>query len=185
MKHQPIDPDPHGEGLVAPPTPPPLIRIRMECHDLRCVPRHPLPPPFRLRRYRPGDIETWVRIETAADRFRAITPALFEQQFGTDPTLLEPRQLFLCDETGEAIGTATAWWDVSDPQQNWGRIHWFAIVPAWQRRGLGRPLLSAVCQRLRELGHPRAYLMTETVRAAAIALYETSGFSRIDRPPDG
>lgn len=151
----------------------------MECHDLHRVPRHPLPTPFSVRRYRRGDRETWLRIETAAEQFLAITPELFEQQFGTDPAVLEQRQLFLCDGTGTAIGTATAWYDGSDPQENWGRVHWVAILPAWQGRGLAKPLLAAACQRLLELGHQRAYLMTESVRTAAIALYQKFGFVTI------
>lgn len=154
----------------------------MECQDLHCVPRHPLPAPFSLRRFRPGDRETWVRIETAAEQFRDITPDLFELQFGTDPVVLEQRQLFLCDGIGTAIGTATAWSDGTDSRESWGRVHWVAIVPAWQGRGLAKPLLSAVCQRLLELEHQRAYLMTESVRTAAIALYQKFGFKTIPPP---
>lgn len=150
----------------------------MECPDLDLVPRHPVPAPFTIRRFQPGDMATWMRIETAAERYRSITPALFEQQFGTDPVILAERQLFLCDAGGEAVGTATAWFDKTDPEQNWGRVHWLAIIPRWQGRGLSKPLLSAVCERLRELGHCRAYLMTETVRTAAIALYSQFRFER-------
>jgi GNAT superfamily N-acetyltransferase len=153
---------------------------RLSNNSLHCVPRYPLPTPFSLRRSRPGDRETWLRIETASRAIpEVITPELFELQFGTDPVVLEQRQLFLCDGTGTAIGTATAWYDGTDPRQNWGRVHWVAIVPPWQGRGLAKPLLSAVCQRLLELDHQRAYLMTESVRTAAIALYQKFGFMTV------
>jgi GNAT superfamily N-acetyltransferase len=158
----------------------PLVRLRMECHDLNAVPRHTLPPPFSLRRFRPGDIDTWFHIESAAERYQPITRALFEHQFGTDPDLLAQRQFYLCDPHGHAIGTATAWFDTSDPARNWGRVHWVAILPTWQGRGLSKPLLAAVCERLRQLGHVRAYLMTETVRTTAISLYRQFGFVPAD-----
>jgi GNAT superfamily N-acetyltransferase len=173
--HPPSDPDLptpcHSRGESTP-----LVRIRMECPDLRLIPNYPLPSPFTLRLFQPGDVQNWVRIESAADQYQTVTAAMFEQQFGADMARLIERQLYLCNGTGEAIGTATAWLDNTQPEQNWGRIHWVAILPAWQGQGLAKPLLSAACTRLRELGHLRAYLMTETVRLAAIALYRKFGF---------
>jgi GNAT superfamily N-acetyltransferase len=144
--------------------------------DLEGIPQHALGAPWRLRMYRPGDVANWVRIESAAERYREITPRLFERQFGMDPGELGERQFYLCDEDGEAIGTATAWHSMDEQGENWGRVHWVCIVPEWQGRGLSKPLLTAVCNRMRELGHRRAYLMTETVRVAAIHLYRSFGF---------
>jgi ribosomal protein S18 acetylase RimI-like enzyme len=51
-----------------------------------------------------------------------------------------------------------------------------AIIPERQGRGLAKALLSATCMRLRELGHTRLYLTTETPRLPAIALYLKFGF---------
>jgi GNAT superfamily N-acetyltransferase len=151
----------------------------MECRDLRLVPHHPLPPPFTLRPFQPGDIQTWIRIESAADPYQTATAELFDRQFGGDVAMLTERQLYLCNGTGEAIGTATAWFDPTNPVPNWGRIHWVAILPAWQGQGLAKPLLSAACARLRALGHSRAYLRTETVRSVAISLYRQFGFVQV------
>ena len=63
----------------------------------------------------------------------------------------------------------------------WGRVHWMAIRPEFQGRGLGRALLTVICRRLRELGHERAYLHTSAARLAAIRLYLGFGFEPVLR----
>jgi len=67
--------------------------------------------------------------------------------------------------------------------QRYGRVHWVAIVPEMQGKGLSKPMLSVVLDRLRELGHGRAYLTTNTVRTAAINLYLKFGFAPDIRAP--
>ena len=51
-----------------------------------------------------------------------------------------------------------------------------AIIPSMQGRGLAKPLLTVVCNRLRDLHHQRAYLITGTARIPAIKLYLKFGF---------
>jgi GNAT superfamily N-acetyltransferase len=82
----------------------------------------------------------------------------------------------LLSPDGAPIGTATAWFDKQYRGQEWGRLHWVAILPAWQGRGLGRPLLSVACARLQALHPDRAYLRTAPQRLAAIHLYLAFGF---------
>ncbi|MFP4055364.1 MAG: GNAT family N-acetyltransferase [Candidatus Brocadiia bacterium] len=159
----------------------PLEMIR---EHLGGIPPAPLPAPFAIRPYRPGDAATWLRLHRAADRYSRLTPRTFEEQFGTDEGLLARRQLYLADGHGEAIGTATAWFDDDYHGQPWGRIHWVAIVPDFQGRGLATPLLAAACRRLAELGHRRAYLDTATVRTAAVNLYLKFGFRPVVRSED-
>jgi len=55
-------------------------------------------------------------------------------------------------------------------------VHYVAIIPDEQGRGLAKPLLTVVCNRLRELGHTRGYLITQSVRIKAINLYAEFGF---------
>jgi ribosomal protein S18 acetylase RimI-like enzyme len=91
---------------------------------------------------------------------------------------LAARQKYLLGPGGEPIGTATAWFDApqSGEEIGVGRVHWVAIVPEFQGRGLAKPLLDSVLQMLRVCGHTRAVLLTDTRRPAAIALYEKFGF---------
>ena len=136
-----------------------------------------LPAGFEIRLYRPGDRDRWVEIVSAADSFQTISAATHEAAFGHGAQALAERQFFLAAPDGQLVGTATVWRGESGRWQGWGRVHWLAILPAWQGRGLGKVLLSATLQRLSELGHTRAYLTTETVRLAAIRLYLRSGFT--------
>jgi N-acetylglutamate synthase-like GNAT family acetyltransferase len=107
-----------------------------------------------------------------------VTPDLFEKQFGTDTQLLSERQCFLCDSRDNIIGTASAWLD-NHGGKSLGRIHWVAIIPQQQGRGLAKPLLTAICKRLKELGHSKTYLTTQSVRLPAINLYAKFRFTPV------
>lgn len=172
------------------------LPVQMVRVHLDNVPEFALPAGFTLRWYQPGDEARWLRIHLAADRCSEITPELFRRQFGvgqerglqSDPTHerrsgqesalqnLRERQCYLLDPRGEAVGTGTAWFNDDFEGARWGRVHWLAIVPQFQGRGLAKPLMTAVCHRLRELGHGRVYLSTSTARIAAIRLYLRFGF---------
>jgi GNAT superfamily N-acetyltransferase len=153
-----------------------LTKVYMVRPTLDDLPKLQLPPPFALRGHRPGDVAHWVRIQATADPFHQFSPEVFREQFGSDVSLWESRQVFLCDIEGTPVGTSTAWFNPDYRGGAWGRVHWLAITPAWQGRGLSKALLAETCRRLRQLGHDRAYLVTETVRVAAIRLYMKFGF---------
>ncbi len=153
----------------------PLTMVRP---DLLHIPQFRVPAPFALHWYRPGDEAAWKQIHDEADPFNTFTDTSHARCFGTDTEALMQRQCFLCDESGRPAGTASAWYGVAPFSRRWGRVHWVAVMPPFQGRGLGQALLAAVCERLRELGHERAYLNTDTRRAAAISLYLKFGFRR-------
>jgi GNAT superfamily N-acetyltransferase len=150
-----------------------LTMIREHLQD---IPLFSLPPAYSLRRYQPGDEQVWLAIHAAADHYNTITPELFIAQFGNDPATLAQRQFYLCDSQQTAVGTATAWFNNNYRAKPYGQVHWVAILPHCQGLGLAKPLLTAICRRLRELGHNRAYLMTSSARLAAINLYLQFGF---------
>jgi len=151
----------------------------MVAERLDAVARPPLPDGFSIRRYQPGDRETWTRIHAETGAYDPLPPDLFEQQFGTDEVALGSRQLFAIDPSGRAVGTATAW--MGDPAHGFpgGRLHWVAVIPAFQRRGIASALVGAVCTRFEELGEHAAYLTTGAENERAIALYTKLGFRRI------
>lgn len=149
------------------------IPLRMLRTHLRDLPRHDLPPGFSIRMYRPGDEQPWFDIHKLADFLNPaerFTHKLFEEQFGYDRPALEQRCLFLVAPDGRDIGTATAWYDDDFHGHGMGRVHWVAIVPEFQGRGLAKPLMSAVMERLADF-HDRAYLSTNSPRLPAIHLY--------------
>lgn len=152
------------------------------------VPNCPPPEGFRFDWHKEGDEARWLDIHRAAERAIPITHELYLRQFGLDQRVIHDRQLFLLNEEDEAVGTATAWFDAGYLARltgrkediyadlNYGRVHWVAVRPEFQGRGLGTSLVTAVCQRLRDLGHQRAYLVTWSDRPKAIRMYSRLGF---------
>lgn len=153
-----------------------IVDIAMIRRDLEAIPQHDLPAGIVARTYRPGDELSWQAIQAAADKLNAITPELFQQQFGTDEAILAARQFYLLRDT-EPVATATAWYGDAAAGRHLGRVHWVAVLPEEQGKGLSKPLMALVCNRLRELGHGRAYLTTSTGRIPAVNLYLQFGFS--------
>jgi GNAT superfamily N-acetyltransferase len=150
--------------------------------DLEGIPEHPLPAGFRLRWFEPGDEQVWREIQSVADVYDSFDASRHAREFGTDVTALAQRQCFLCTEAGDPVGTATAWHDDIYLRPEYGRVHWVAVVPDHQGRGLSKPLMTSVCFRLRELGHQKVYLTTSTARVVAINLYLAFGF--VPQPRD-
>jgi GNAT superfamily N-acetyltransferase len=147
-------------------------------------PQFALAPGFFVAWYQPGCERWWHHIQFRSDKLTPITQNTFDRYFGQAPQELPRRQCYLLDASGHPIGTATAWFDENYHGQAWGRLHWVAVLPEWQGRGLGKALLSAVCGRLRELHPDRAFLRTAPQRLAAIRLYLKFGFEPEIRLPE-
>ncbi|PWU19267.1 MAG: GNAT family N-acetyltransferase [Verrucomicrobia bacterium] len=152
------------------------MRLVMVRSHLEQIPEFGLPLGFSIRTFRPGDEEHWLRIHLAADKFNESSPELFVRAFGSDISRLGKRQLYLCDGLGAVVGTGTAWFDDDFEGARFGRVHYMAIMPEHQGRGLGKALMTAVCRRLGELGHDQTYLSTSSLRLPAIRLYRLFGF---------
>ena len=154
------------------------LDIRMSRENLDNIPEYSLPSGYSIQWYQPGYEIYWQAVQSLADEYTRVTPYLFEEQFGTDKQLLSERQCFLCDSEENVIGTATAWLD-NQGEKSPGRIHWIAIIPQQQGKGLAKPLLTIICKRLKELGHSKTYLTTQSVRIPAINLYAKFGFTPV------
>lgn len=138
------------------------------------------PPGFEVRWFRPGDEPVWVALQAPFYDPGAVTLDLFTAQYGTDERELRRRICFVMTPGREPVGTATAWSYDGFRGPEWGRVHWVAVAEAYQRRGLAKALMSAVCQRLVELGHKSAYLTTDAERPVAVALYRRFGFVELE-----
>ncbi|RTL41791.1 MAG: GNAT family N-acetyltransferase [Candidatus Melainabacteria bacterium] len=150
------------------------LQVRMVHEDLLQAPVFDLPQPYSMRLFEPGYEQVWLRIHERSDQHNVFTPFVFVDQFGRDFNLLSERQYYLLDGDAEPVGTATAWDERRGLHS--GRVHWLAIVPEHQGRGLSKALLSAVCRKLVLVGHRKGCLSTSTARLAAICLYLQFGF---------
>jgi mycothiol synthase len=70
-----------------------------------------------------------------------------------------------------------------DGERQIGEIALIGVLPAWRGRGLGRDLLRWGIQHLRERGVADLTLNAEARNDRALALYERSGFVRVQEWP--
>jgi len=165
---------------------PKLVNITMVRDNLDDVRDYPLPRPYKIRLYRPGDEKAFDEIWLAADEFGQARTGLFQAEFGGKLDEVPRRMFFILDGAGKPVGTATAWFNDKFDYDGkpYGVVHWVAIVPDQQGKGLAKPLMSTVLKRMKELGHVRALLVTQTVRLAAINLYLGFGFKPLVKNAD-
>jgi GNAT superfamily N-acetyltransferase len=152
----------------------------MAMENIAAAPRFPVPKDFLLRNYKSGDADNWLTLHREADQHNQFSETTFQTQFDERWEELPVRQLYV-EKDGEVVATSTAWVGRAHWQEPAGRLHWVAVAPKFQNRGIGRALISATLDRLEELGDVRAYLTTSTIRPVAIKLYLDFGFAPVIR----
>ena len=164
------------QGL--PPTPDPELgptQVTMIRPDLASFPALPLPEGYSLRGMSQSDIALWTDIQRDAEPYITVTDSLFLEEFGHEPGAWAHRCFILRDSRGLGIGTISAWRERDFRGRDFGRVHWIAIRPREQSRGLGKTMLSFALAQLARW-HTQAYLVTSTERRAAIKIYLDFGF---------
>ncbi len=156
--------------------------VRMVREHMDGIPRTPFPPGYGARAMTLADIGQWTAIQRDAEQYIDIADTLFTEQFGDDPRVIAERCFIVTDPSGSGVGTISAWFDPDMHGMEWGRLHWLAIRPVCQGKGLGRAALSFAMAELAKR-HDRAYLDTDIRRVAAVKLYLDFGFTPDLRGP--
>ena len=130
--------------------------------------------PYTTRPFIPGDERVWLDIHRKTGAYSTLDDRTFSTWF--DRNDLHLRQYYVLHQ-GEPIGTGTAWVAAPLRTEEWGRIHWIAIVPTHQRRGLGSQLMRHLFEVFRSFGCSGAFLTTGSDNEPAISLYEALGFT--------
>jgi len=156
----------------------PYYNIIMKCPKNIEVHSVSLPAGYSLRFFEPGDEESWAAIEASVGEFASQGEALayFYEHYMSQKDELAQRCLFAVDPHGMPVGTCTAW---RDPKggQTVNSLHWLAVCPQYQGRGLGKALVSKVMDVYRGMDGPApVYLHTQTWSHRAVGLYLKSGF---------
>ena len=149
------------------------ISVTMIRSNMDELPACPLPEGYRVRNFESGDEHNWANIEAAAGEFngdKQMALQRFQREFMPHPRELERRCLFLVGAGGRAIGTATAWYNDDFKGGSYGRLHFVAIHPEYQGRGLGKALVGAACRKMAGW-HTKAYLTSQTTSYIAINIY--------------
>ena len=141
------------------------------------IPVFPLVEGHIFKPFAEGDAEAWVAVQNAANEsYGGVTMKTFEGDFGGQEDKLADRSWFVVSPEGKNIASITAWWRMDcdrDPQM--GLIHWVAVLPECQGKGIGKSIMTQAMQRLAE-EYPDAYLSTSSARIPAIKVYLDFGF---------
>ena len=138
--------------------------------DLENIPVRSLPEGCDIHTLRPGEEAAWCWIcEGAFGR-----PFDFDAEMRASECY-SPERIFIAQQHSQPTATASAW---HDPQlgPHTGVLHWVATHPTAVGTGLGRAVIAAALNKLRELGYTRAMLITDDFRLPAIKLYKEFGF---------
>ena len=156
----------------------PYVGLYMRRPAGKPIAQVPLPYGYDFTFYKSGDELDWARLETSVLEFSSEFAALlhFKERFIPYPDELAKRCLFIENECGEKIATATAWWSVvNDERRPW--LQWVSVDPSHQGLGLGKALIHKVTEIMMSLeGDADFYLQTQTWSHKAIRIYVDIGY---------
>ena len=142
------------------------------------IPEFNLPKGFKFVHYKGGDEKSWAKIETSVLEFDDELDALlyFQKDFLQVPSEAERRCVFIENDKGEKIATASAWHAYTGIRRD-SIIHWVAVKPGYQGLGLGKAIVSKVMLLMKDIeGDKDFYLNTQTWSHVAIRIYIKLGF---------
>jgi GNAT superfamily N-acetyltransferase len=152
------------------------------------IPNADLPEGYSFVSFIEGDEKAWGDIEASVLEFDHEEDAVsyFTSDYLPYLNELKRRTYFIRKETGEKVGTFTAWWNYTD-QRRYPFMHWVAVKPQYQGIGLGKTLIAKCVQRMVEIeGDCVMYIPTQTWSHKAIKLYLWAGFNFVtDEPSPG
>lgn len=144
--------------------------------DLLNLPPIDLPVGYTIRTYQSGDDEAFVRIINGAfpDGW-GYTNKQFQEGYLASPHF-QPDRIFFSVYREECVGTATAWAGHHEGRET-GQLHWVAVLPQHQRKGVAKALCVRTLHKLKEIGYRDVVLGTMEILQPAIRLYHRLGFT--------
>lgn len=113
------------------------------------------------------DIPMLLELERAVSGRNIYSPMLDEDEWREE---LEKSHVFLIENESEVIGTVS----YEQKEDNHAYISGLVIDPRFQRKGIGRQVLTQLLERLKDL--KRIDLVTHPDNHAALQLYQSLGF---------
>lgn len=153
----------------------PDYNIFMMCERVNHLALTDLPPDYTFRNCRPEDLELWKGFPFDSDRVPAEYEAFMNQIIndsyrGKMDTFFK-NTLFVCNRDGRPVATCSHW-------KAYGKIntiHWLKTRKAYEGKGIGRAVLSAIMRGFDREDYP-IYLHTQPGSFRAIKLYSDFGF---------
>jgi len=156
----------------------PFIGVIMVKTNTAEYPRFQLPEGYSFSGYREGFEAQWADIIHSVGETDTLGKArdIFEREFMPYPDLLPKQCLFVLDQGGRAVATASLWHG-DHFGKSLKRVHWVATRPEHQGKGLVKALMTKLLDVYNELGFKDfIYLTTQTWSYKAINIYMKFGF---------
>ncbi len=179
----------------------PHIGVIMEKTDTSQYPKYPLPDGFLFSSYKAEVENQWAKLQyevghtdsleeaeavfqrefidnTKTDWFRKHTGEVENDRISRSPNhqaLLE-KMVFVLDKGGNMAGTGAVW-DGDVFGEVYQRLHWIAVAPQYQGRGIAKAIVSKLLDIYNQLGFSGyIYLTSQTWSYRALNIYFKFGF---------
>ncbi len=148
--------------------------------DLDVIEEYGLPKGYHFEFYKDGDRDTWIELEKSAKEFSNYDEGLnaWNKYYAGRENELYNRMVFVVNEQGEKVATATAFYDIHGKDKS-GWLHWVAVKREYQGKGLSKPLITYVLNVMKALGYAHAKIPTQTNTWLAVKIYLDLGFRPI------
>lgn len=150
--------------------------------DIDIVEEYPLPAGYHFEFYKSGDRDSWIEIEQSAKEFSDYDEGLaaWNRYYSGKEDELLNRMVFVVNESGEKVATATAFYDINGKDQSGSAwLHWVAVKREYQGKGLSKPLIVYTLGIMKTLGYTHAKIPTQTNTWLAVKIYLDLGFKPI------
>lgn len=167
----------------------PYTAVVMTREDGKLTKAYPLPEGYCFAAFAPEDEENWVQLQTLVTHVENAAQGrqIFREEFllageeipcedcpGYAKTV--ERTVLVKTQDGELVGVATLW--TGDTfGENWQRVHWVAVHPDHQGKGIAKCMIARMLELYGELGcDTPIYLTTQTKTYRAVRVYAQMGF---------
>lgn len=155
--------------------------IYMLRDNLDDIPQYELPVGCDVHSLKPGEEKVW---EWISDGAFGVNGYEFDfDKIMRSDAFYSPERIMMGQQYSQITSTASAWFDPKYGAHT-GALHWVATHPTAQGSGLGRPVIAAALNKLRDMGYTRAMLITQPHRLPAIRLYMEFGFRPVYNEAD-
>jgi GNAT superfamily N-acetyltransferase len=153
----------------------PDFNIFMMCERINQNALTDLNPDYYFRNCRPEELELWKAFpfdsDTVPAEYEDFMNQIINDSYSREMDTFFQNTLFVCNNEGEPVATCSHW-------KAYGKIntiHWLKTRKAYEGKGIGRALLSAIMKRFDSKDYP-IYLHTQPGSFRAIKLYSDFGF---------
>ena len=167
----------------------PYTAVVMTRENGDAFPARPLPEGYCFAVFTPEDEEKWVQLQAEVTHVESLQQGrqIFREEFLQAPAEIPcekcpgysetvRRTVLVKDSAGVLAGAATLW--VGDTfGEVWQRVHWVAVHPEHQGKGIAKCMIARMLQMYAELGcKTPIYLTTQTKTYRAVRVYKQMGF---------